>query len=80
MMIVNDATSWSITLELSMTLLESSTMLLVNIYSTGITHYERHMTIVMCLWHMPLVLPFYLLKGLYYKALHSSNYCRIVNS
>jgi hypothetical protein len=37
-MIVNDATSWSVTLDLSIMLLESSIMLIENIYSTGITH------------------------------------------
>jgi hypothetical protein len=49
MVIVNDATSWSITLESSITLLESSILLLENNYSTGITHDDHHMMIVMCL-------------------------------
>jgi hypothetical protein len=42
-MIVNDPTSWSITLESSIMLLESSIMLPENIYSTGFTH-DDHMT------------------------------------
>ncbi len=42
MMIVKDGTSWSITLELSITLLESSIMLLDNIYSAGFTK-NRHL-------------------------------------
>ncbi len=45
-MIVNDATSWSITLESSIMLLESSIMLLENIYSTRITHGDRNMFIL----------------------------------
>jgi len=63
MVIVNDATCWNITLELLMTLLESSItvlessimlqelpiMLLENIYRIGIAHDDRHMTIVRCL-------------------------------
>ncbi len=46
MTIVNDATSWSITLELAITLLELSIMFLENIYITGITHDNCHMMIV----------------------------------
>ncbi len=45
-MIVNYATSWSITLESSITLLELSIMLLENLYSTGITHDYCNMFIV----------------------------------
>jgi hypothetical protein len=41
MTIVNDASSWSITLELSIMLPESSIMLLQNNYSTGIAHGDR---------------------------------------
>ncbi len=40
---VNDTTSWSVTLELSGTLLESSIMLPENIYCTGVTHDNCHM-------------------------------------
>ncbi len=46
MTIVNDATSWSITIKPSIKLLKSSTMLLDNIYSTGITHNGHHMMII----------------------------------
>ncbi len=49
MMIVNDATSWSITQassimlpESSIMLLKSSIMLLDNIYTTGVTHDDHH--------------------------------------
>jgi len=58
-MIVNDATSWSFTLESSIILLESSIMLLENIFSTGITHgqssYDNpNMFIVLGYW--PLII------------------------
>jgi hypothetical protein len=45
MTIVNDdcTTIWSITLESSIILLELSIMLLENIYSTGVTHDDRHL-------------------------------------
>jgi hypothetical protein len=46
MTIVNDATSWSITLESPITLLELSIMLTENIYSTGFTHDDRNILIV----------------------------------
>ncbi len=45
MTIVNDATSWRVTLELSLTLQESSIMLLENIFSTGITYDDYNMFI-----------------------------------
>jgi hypothetical protein len=38
MMIVNGITSWSITLESTVMLLESSIRLLENVYSTGLTY------------------------------------------
>ncbi len=50
----NDATIWSIILQLSITLLESSIMLPKDIYSTGITHNDHHMTIIICLQYRPL--------------------------
>jgi hypothetical protein len=40
--IINDDTSWSVTLESSIMILESSISLLDNIYSTGFTHGEHH--------------------------------------
>jgi len=43
MTIVNDATSWRVTLELSLTLQESSIMLLENIFSIGITYDDCNM-------------------------------------
>ncbi len=43
MTIVNDATSWSVTLESSIMLLESSIKLLENIYSSGVTHDDCHL-------------------------------------
>jgi len=49
MTIVNDVTSWSITLGLSTMLLESSIMLLECINSTGITQDDRNIIIVICL-------------------------------
>jgi hypothetical protein len=58
---VNEATSWTVTQESSVTLLESSFMLqespitlLENIYSTGITHDNGYMMIEICLYHKPL--------------------------
>jgi hypothetical protein len=54
MVIVNDDTSWSVSLESSFMILESSVMLLKssimlleNFYSTGVTH-DCHMTIAIC--------------------------------
>jgi hypothetical protein len=44
----------------SLTDLESSIMLLENIYSTGVTHDDNHMTIIIGLYHRP---PFYSLIG-----------------
>jgi len=41
--IVNDATSWSVTLELSIMLPVSPIMLLENIHGTGFT-YNRHLS------------------------------------
>jgi hypothetical protein len=49
MMIAYVATSWSITLELSIMLLELSIIPLENIYSTGITRDDHHVTIDMCI-------------------------------
>jgi hypothetical protein len=43
MMILNDATSWSITLESSFMFPGPSIMLLENIYSTGITQDDHHL-------------------------------------
>jgi hypothetical protein len=40
---LNDATSWSITLELSVTTLEPSIMFLENNYTTDINHDNRHL-------------------------------------
>ncbi len=47
MMITNDATSWSVTLELSITLLKSSVLLLENIYITGVTHNDYYMFVIL---------------------------------
>jgi hypothetical protein len=44
--IINDDTSWSVSLESSILILESSISLLDNIYSIGFTHGEHHMFIV----------------------------------
>jgi hypothetical protein len=41
-------------LELSFMLLELSIMLLKNVYNTGITHDNCHLTIIICLKYMPL--------------------------
>ncbi len=46
MMIVSDVTSWGITLESSITLLESSIMLLENINCAGITQDDCNMFMV----------------------------------
>jgi len=51
MMIVSDATSWNITLESSITLLESSIMLLENIHSAGITQDDCNMFMVQVIGH-----------------------------
>jgi hypothetical protein len=48
---VSDDTIWSIII----TLLESSSMLLENIYSTGINHDHCHMMIIICLYYRPQV-------------------------
>ncbi len=53
MTIVNDVTSWNITFESSVTLLESSIMHLKNIYSIGVTHDDHRVTIVKCLKYWP---------------------------
>ncbi len=59
MMIVNDATSWSITLvssitllELSITLLQSSIALIENIYSKDVTHDDYYMFIILANSHL----------------------------
>jgi hypothetical protein len=49
MTIKNDATSWSVIVQLSIMLLESSIMLPENIYSTGIAFEDHYMTIKICL-------------------------------
>jgi hypothetical protein len=49
-MIVNGATSWSITLESLIMLLEPSVKLLENIYTTAITHDDHHTMIIECLY------------------------------
>ncbi len=49
MTILIENTSWSHTLESSVTLLMLSIMLLENIYSTGVPHDDHHMVIVICL-------------------------------
>ncbi len=46
---VSDATIWSITLELSIMMLQLSFTLIYDIYSTSITYDDRQMTIVICL-------------------------------
>jgi hypothetical protein len=48
-MITKDATSWTIILELSIVLLESSVMLFENIYGAGVTHDDQHTTIIIFL-------------------------------
>jgi hypothetical protein len=49
MMIVNGVTTWSMTLESSITLLDLSMMFLGYIYSTAITHDDNHTMIIICL-------------------------------
>jgi hypothetical protein len=50
-----DVTIWSITLELSISLLEASFVLLEDIYSTGRSGFNRQITIVACLQYRALV-------------------------
>jgi hypothetical protein len=50
----SDATIWSITLELSSTVLEASFTLIYNVYSTGITYDDHKLTIVIHLQYRPL--------------------------
>jgi hypothetical protein len=50
MMMVNDAASFTVTLEPSITLPVLSIALLENIYSTGVTHDDNHIKNMMCLY------------------------------
>jgi hypothetical protein len=54
---VSDATIWSITVELSVTILESSFSVIYDVYSTGITYDDLQWKIIICLEY----------SGLYYK-------------
>jgi hypothetical protein len=65
-MILNDATSWSITLESSIMLLESSFMLLENIYCTDVMHDDHNML------NRPLVI-FHIVLLLSYLYSHKRN-------
>jgi hypothetical protein len=55
-MIINVDDHCSITLDLSITLLESSIILLENIIITGVTHDDLNMTIVICLKYSHIIL------------------------
>jgi hypothetical protein len=46
---VNDATIWSITLELSITILEALFTLIYDVYNRDITNDDSQFTIVICL-------------------------------
>jgi hypothetical protein len=46
---VSNANIWSITLELSITILEVSFTLIYDVYSTGITYDDCQLTIMICL-------------------------------
>jgi hypothetical protein len=50
---MNDASIWSMSLELSITILEALFTLIYDVYSRGIANDDSQVTIVICLWHRP---------------------------
>jgi len=54
-LLVSDATIWSITLELSIAILEVQFTLNKDAYSTGITYDDCQLTIIICLKYRPLI-------------------------
>jgi hypothetical protein len=46
---VSDATACSITLELSIMILEASLIVISDVYSTGVTYDDHQLTITICL-------------------------------
>ncbi len=51
---VSDATVWSVTLELSIMILEVSFLLIYDVYSTGVTYDDHQLTIIKSLEYSPL--------------------------
>jgi hypothetical protein len=52
---VSDGTIWSVTIKLSITILEASFTIVYDVYSISVTYDNRQLMIVICLWCRPLI-------------------------